>query len=562
MVLETDGRTSAASIAAATAPQPRRAPAWLSFPTVPIVLTAVLLGFLALDRVSSQPGLRWAFLGAAGLLAAWTAVLFVASRLRPRSFGVVLARPVPQHYVQGIVQICLYIYWGWHWRDVYAEAPLILGQFVFLYTFDALLTWTRGRDWRLGFGPLPIILSVNIFLWFKDDWYVFQFLMVATGALGKEFLRWEKEGRRVHIFNPSALPLSLFSLALLAAGATANTWAVKIAASIAYPPHMYLYIFALGLVVQSLFSVTLMTLSAVAALVVANAIYSGITGVYYFVFWNIPVPVFLGLHLLMTDPSTSPRTNVGKVIFGSLYGLSSFALYGILNHFHAPTVYDKLLPIPLLNLGIRWMDRVAGAGAFAGLRAWESRIGARKLNFVHMALWIALFAYLQGSGYIGSHHEGGTVEFWRRAVAEGKRGAGDGLVELLEFRASEGSGEAWNDLGLLHLEGKLVPRDPGRAQRAFARAAKLGDLGGSANLATMFLASEGAKGASDVQQAFDQLEAACVKGTVARHYYLVGYAYEVGRGRPKDREQAARFYDEGCKRGDRDACASLPRVRD
>ena len=33
----------------------------------------------------------------------------------------------------------------------------------------------------------------------------------STG-LGKEFIKWEREGRRVHIFNPSAFPLAVVSV--------------------------------------------------------------------------------------------------------------------------------------------------------------------------------------------------------------------------------------------------------------------------------------------------------------------------------------------------------------
>ena len=36
---------------------------------------------------------------------------------------------------------------------------------------------------------------------------------------------------------------------------------------------------------------------------------------------SIPVSVFIGLHLLVTDPATSPRSNSGKIVFGGLYGM-------------------------------------------------------------------------------------------------------------------------------------------------------------------------------------------------------------------------------------------------
>ena len=52
-----------------------------------------------------------------------------------------------------------------------------------------LLSWARRRDYTLGFGPVPTILRVNLFLWFRDDWFYMQFLMIALGFLGKEYAR-------------------------------------------------------------------------------------------------------------------------------------------------------------------------------------------------------------------------------------------------------------------------------------------------------------------------------------------------------------------------------------
>ena len=72
----------------------------------------------------------------------------------------------------------------------------------------------------------------------------------------------------------------------------------------------------------------------------------------YFVDSEIPSAVFLGLHLLVTDPSTSPRTPLGRAIFGVLYGLGVFALYALLGALGLPTFYDKLLCVPLLNLAV------------------------------------------------------------------------------------------------------------------------------------------------------------------------------------------------------------------
>ena len=112
-------------------------------------------------------------------------------------------------------------------------------------------------------------------------------------------------------------------------------------------------LFLVGLVVMYFFSITPVTAMAAATLFGLSALYSTVTGVPYFVDSEIPPAVFLGLHLLVTDPSTSPRTPLGRAIFGVLYGLGVFALYALLGALGAPTFYDKLLCVPLLNLRCR-----------------------------------------------------------------------------------------------------------------------------------------------------------------------------------------------------------------
>src|SRR4029077_4028096 len=123
-----------------------------------------------------------------------------------------------------------------------------------------------------------------------------------------------------------------------------------------------------GLIVQALFSVTLVTLSATAMLCVLNLIYTSSTGMYQFIDFNIHPAVFLGLHLLVTDPATSPRKNFGKAVFGAAYGAGVFVLYGLLDSHGDPQLYDKLLCVPFLNLTVRALDRASVA-----LSAWFAR---------------------------------------------------------------------------------------------------------------------------------------------------------------------------------------------
>ena len=164
-------------------------------------------------RVQDNAVLIRSFWGAAAVLFAWQLALFF--RVRGASTGRSLSvRLRPQHWLQALVQLAVFAYWGCFWRPVYDFGWLLLAQLTFAYAFDMLLAWSRRENYVLGFGPRPIIFSINLFLWFRDDWFYLQFLMIAVGFLGKEFVRWHREGQKVHIFNPSAFSLGLFSLSL------------------------------------------------------------------------------------------------------------------------------------------------------------------------------------------------------------------------------------------------------------------------------------------------------------------------------------------------------------
>ncbi|MCC6409331.1 MAG: sel1 repeat family protein [Planctomycetes bacterium] len=530
------------------------------FPKLPLALASALGLLVLFPPIAGQPRLVATFVGVALGLVVWTAWLHFSAKRSGRTLAVELARPLKSHYVQGCVQLSIYAYWGWYWPKVYDAAPLILGQMLFLFAFDGLLTLSRGRNWRLGLGPVPVIFSTNLFLWFKDDWFVFQFAMIASCALAKEFIRWERDGKNTHIFNPSAFGLSICSLILIATGTTHLTWGIEVANTLGWAPHMYVWIFVVGLIVQYLFSVTLMTLSAVAVLYVGNLIYTQTTGVYHFVDTNIPIAIFLGLHLLVTDPATSPKTTLGRVIFGGLYGGANFVLFSWLGHLGLPDFYDKLLPVPLLNLSVRALDAFARLDVVERFTRWEHRFQPRRSNLVYMGAWSALFGTMFATGFVEAPHPGGTVAFWRSAYEQGKPAAGRNWMKMVGSRADLGDPAACNQLGMIYLEGEIVPQNRGAAAHYFARACELGNPRGCENVARQFLTWGEAISPQVVQRAFDQLEQRPLPGQAARATTLVGRAYELGRGRPQDRGRAWACYAASARVGELDGAKGLVRL--
>jgi hypothetical protein len=417
---------------------------------LPILCAAGLAALALCEPVQQNSRLSWSILGSAAALAAWAIVLRISAGRQPRTFALEVV-PRAQHYVQACAHTSIFLYWGWYWAPVYGYAYLLVGQLLFAYAFDMLLGWSRREIYTLGFGPFPIVLSTNLFLWFKEDWFYLQFLMLAVGFAAKELIRWNKDGRQTHIFNPSSFSLTVFSLALLSTGTTGITWGQDIAITQFYPPHMYLFLFLVALPGQILFGVTTMTMSAVVTTYLFGLAYYGITGTYYFYDSYIPIAVFLGMHLLFTDPSTAPRTELGRMIFGAVYGLSTIVLYDLLGRAGLPTFYDKLLQVPLMNLSIKRIDRAVRSG---WLRPFDpagtaSSLAPRRRNLAYVSLWGLVFAALSFVQGVGDWHRGQWIPFWQQAcLAEHDRACAY-LAQLYSTNCDAGSGWSCNALETL-----------------------------------------------------------------------------------------------------------------
>lgn len=459
--------------------------------------------------------------------------------------------PRKVHYVQLVMHSCVYAYWGWYWPEVYRHIPHILAQIVFVYALDMLVCWWRRDNWILGFGPFPIVLSTNLFLWFRDDWFILQFAMIAVGVLAKEFVRWKRDGASVHIFNPSAIALFLFSIGLLLTRSTSITWGEDISTTFHRPPNIYFEIFVLGLVVQALFSVTLVTLSAAASLYVMNLAFTHVTGVYHFIDTNIPPAVFLGLHLLVTDPATSPRRTFGKIIFGGVYGAGVFGLYGLLGWLGAPQFYDKLLCVPLLNLTVRELDRVS--------LSWEAWFKRRRLsalewargltpqqsNFAWMGVWVVLFGVMTFTGFLGGKQAGSTPAFWMKACEEGRWHACKTLAHSLDVACQNNSGPGCFSLGMLLNDGKEVPRNPSGAARSFSRGCDLGLPYSCMSLASLVRADGS-----------DLLAVPCQHGDM-QSCLTLGQLYLRGQGVARNEASALDFFRKACSTGSPRGCGML-----
>ena len=446
---------------------------------LPCALAAALGAFLLHPGIQRNPGLLWTFVVSVTGILAWTAWLYSARRRSKEGLVLDFVLRTP-HWMQTLAQGALLVWWGSFVSLVPAWAPLIVAQLILAVAVEGLFSLTRRGRYSLGLGVVPVVFSVNLFLWFTGSWFFLQFAMIVLVYAGKEFIRWQLDGRSRHIFNPSALALSVAAVALIATGRTDITLGIEIAQSQFIPPQMFLVIFLAAVPAQLLFGVAMMTMPAVLTILGFGLLYESLTGIYFFYDAYIPVSVFLGLHLLFTDPATSPRSDGGRILFGLIYGTGVLTSAAMLDAIGAPNFYDKLLPVPILNLLAPRLDRAANwlGEKLAMVGRLQTPGGARR-RVATVGLWGAIFASMSVAGGVGDNHPGQYYPFWRDACEVGSDRACNYSGVMLQNFCDRGSGWGCNEFGVLLV---ALDRDFLGAAGEFERSCRLENVPGCGNL--------------------------------------------------------------------------------
>ena len=438
-------------------------------PTLIFLIFPALLGTLVVaTRVLEHQALVSSFFASITFLIVGYGSLRLFSR-DELSYEMVIRRP---HLVQACVQTGVFVYWGSAWSQVALQAPLIIAQIFFAFGCDALVSWRRYGHWRLGLGPIPVVLSTNLFLWFVDDYFVLQFAMIALAYLSRDLLVAHVDGERRHIFNPSAFALAIAAVGLVVFRVPELTHGADIAQTLGDPEYPYIWIFLMGIIVQGFFGVTMVTLAAALSLFFWGQSYFAWFGTYYYLDTSIPIAVFLGMNLLITDPASSPKSLTGRMIFGALYGSLVFVSYDILRGLESPSQLtqlpmniswlDKLLCVPVLNCLARPIDRlVARFEEDAARPRWYSQ------NRTYMVVWMLAFLSILPSL---TDHPGRNLSVWETACEGGLRRACEDRSRLYWTRCESGQAEACYNYGQDFQNGTEVEKNLQFALAGYRRA--------------------------------------------------------------------------------------------
>jgi hypothetical protein len=119
----------------------------------------------------------------------------------------------------------------------------------------------------------------------------------------------------------------------------------------------------------------------------------------------------------------------------------------------AQTFYDKLLPVPLLNLLVRQIDRLTAprpAGVLAPSSLSRALTPAQR-NLVYTSMWAVVFVAMSALKAVGDTHPGQYLPFWQKACQAGSARACTYAANLTAIYCSNGSGWACNEVAILRL---------------------------------------------------------------------------------------------------------------
>ncbi len=291
--------------------------------------------------------------GVAGLLALGAAAW--------RRFRVTMGVRLP-HLVPVAIQLTILGYWSLYWPGVGMHAPSIVLQVALAFALDAALAFARFGSWRVGVGPVPIVLSANLFAWFDP---VLSIVVVSTAIASKTLLRRGP----THVLNPSAAGLVAGGLGLLVVPGA--TWeGVFHTQNLA--PNMVEVILALSLFPLVRFRLALIPLGAVLATTLLRGPDFSLPG------------VIIMLTLFASDPATTPQTPIGRLLFGGFVGVGYTVASRALAAYGVPDDFSKVAPVVVANVLTHAFDALGSRGQ----GDLEKQLLSPRWGVAHAALWL------------------------------------------------------------------------------------------------------------------------------------------------------------------------------
>lgn len=275
------------------------------------------------------------------------------------------------HLVPAAIQSTIFAYWWTYWPAAGVQIATFPPEILLAYAVDGILAVVWLREWKVGFGPVPIVLSSNLFT-APGPWTALVIILVAF--LTRMFV--VRNGK--HVLNPSAAGLTAgLLLTVLLPGIFQ---AGGVFSKLSIPPNIAELILLLALIPQARFRIALATVGTAVGLMNASHLFAEVPGL------AMPGTLIM-LVLFVTDPATIPRTPVGLLAYGYFIGMG-VGVTGFATH-HLGVGDDRLvkvLPVPFANALVPTFDALGAAAA----RRWRLAVLQPRWNLLHIAVWWAL----------------------------------------------------------------------------------------------------------------------------------------------------------------------------
>ena len=204
------------------------------------------------------------------------------------------------HLLPSVLQLTLLTYWGLHWHEFSTRAHFIAIELAYAYFLEMSLSVLILGHWRLSFGPIPIVLSTNLFVQYTSYEELVMMGIALTVAISSKILI--RPGGR-HVFNPSALGLAVVGAIwlLLDGSSDLHTWRLMeipdgdIAHELNLAPNMAELIVLIAVIAHLRVPVVLITISGFMAMIFCGPIYqemaSAPTGRQSYSSWRYSLPI-------------------------------------------------------------------------------------------------------------------------------------------------------------------------------------------------------------------------------------------------------------------------------
>ena len=266
--------------------------------------------------------------------------------------------------LQVVVQLIIFCYWGIYNPAVYDRFPLIAHQVVFAYFLQFCLAIHYKKKFSISYSNVAAILSTNLFVWFDPKVYFLHLVLIYLALLAKMFITREINGIRTHVFNPSGFVSFLAMIGISLAWFTPGfhigeyVYAPQIGAFWLWLPHFDFVVFVASCLSLWTPNFYLIPISCISFLVGSNILSRFFMGMDFTETLGKGT-VLVGITLLVTDPSTAPKTKLGQILYGVAYAVSLAIAFPILAYLRWDQYYKKVVFIWLVNFLAPYFDLCA-----------------------------------------------------------------------------------------------------------------------------------------------------------------------------------------------------------